>query len=491
MTNDIDLLRRYVEEASEAAFTELTRRHIDFVFGAALRQARNAHRAEDITQAVFTDLARKAATLLSRTELVGWLYISTHYAATAVVRSETRREAREREAQMIQEVSSDPIERIDWPSIDPVLDAALSELGETDRTALLLRFFKNHSFSEIGVVLRMSDEAARKRTDRALEKLRTAFARHGVTSTAAAIAVALANPVIVAAPAGLVATVASTALAGATAAGAASAGGLASIGAGIFMSKTTAIVSAVALAALVATYSQWIRAFRAESDAASLTTNRDDLRRQLDAEKQRSARSTSDIVALRNEIEALKAKKVTAPPPRTTAPAVADAPQQLTINDRITSNLKQIAAGVDQFTLENGRSPTSLDELVGEGKIIKRLVQVAGESYSETALQPRQTLVARLSDGQIVNYTPANNLSPAAMQAMMRSREIGKMIQIAQAAYGETHNGQRPPNDEALLPYFSTPQDAADYVEFIEKQKTMLDNIRFDVQQAKRAKQGK
>src|SRR5437763_13059294 len=114
MTNDIDLLRRYVANASEEAFTELTRRHIDFVYGAALRQARNPHRAEDITQAVFTDLARKAATLLTRTELVGWLYISTRYAATSVVRSEARREAREREAQMIQEVSSNPTEGVDW-----------------------------------------------------------------------------------------------------------------------------------------------------------------------------------------------------------------------------------------------------------------------------------------------------------------------------------------------------------------------------------------
>ncbi|MFY9925917.1 MAG: sigma factor, partial [Opitutaceae bacterium] len=91
MTDDIELLRRYVENGSEESFTELVERHVDFVYAAALRQSRSAHRAEDVAQAVFADLARKAHKLTRRRELVGWLYVSTHYAATAVIRSEARR----------------------------------------------------------------------------------------------------------------------------------------------------------------------------------------------------------------------------------------------------------------------------------------------------------------------------------------------------------------------------------------------------------------
>ena len=310
MKNDIDLLRRYVEDASEEAFTEITRRHIDFVYGAALRQARNPHRAEDITQAVFTDLARKAATLLGRTELVGWLYVSTRYAATSVVRSEARREAREREARMNQDVSSNPNEGVDWRSIDPVLDAALSELGEMDRTALLLRFFKNQSFAEVGDGLRVSEEAARKRTDRALEKLRASLARRGVTSTAAAIAIALANPVVMAAPAGLIATVTSAALAGATpasAAGAATASGVFA-----FMKTTSVLIIAgliVVGSGLTVYESRKDAELRGQIDALRLENDQLTSRVRIDADQLKKA--LSDLEAARrnnDEVSKLRAQ---------------------------------------------------------------------------------------------------------------------------------------------------------------------------------------
>lgn len=307
MTNDIDLLRRYVTDGSEEAFTEITRRHIDFVYGAALRQARNPHRAEDVTQAVFTDLARKAATLLARTELVGWLYISTRYAATSVVRSEARREAREREAQMIQETSSQPAEKVDWQSIDPVLDAALSELDEADRAALLLRFFKNHSFAEIGEVLRVSEEAARKRTDRALAKLRTALAHHGVTSTAAAITMALANSAAVAAPAGLVATVASAALAGAAAAGAASAA--ATTGLFVFMNTSkiiVAVAAGIAALAITASIHEATRRTEAESAIAVVTRERDSIQKELAESNRRAATSQAESARLNSRVATLE-----------------------------------------------------------------------------------------------------------------------------------------------------------------------------------------
>ncbi len=95
--DDSELLRRYVRERSEAAFTELENRHLGVVFSAACRQVGgDVHRAQDVAQLVFADLARKAPALTGHTALVGWLYTSTHFAAAKVRRSEQRRATREK-----------------------------------------------------------------------------------------------------------------------------------------------------------------------------------------------------------------------------------------------------------------------------------------------------------------------------------------------------------------------------------------------------------
>ncbi len=226
MTDDVELLRRYAEESSEEAFAELVRRHVNFVYAAALRQARHAHRAEDVVQLVFTDLARKARALCQRREIVGWLYLSTHHAAAGIVRHEVRREAREQEAQVRQELATEPAGDPAWERIAPVLDAALHELGEADRDAILLRFFKDRPFADVGEALGVTEDAAKKRVQRALDKLRPILARRGVTSTAAGLAFVLTHQTAVAAPAELAASVTTVALQSA-AAGAAGAGLLA------------------------------------------------------------------------------------------------------------------------------------------------------------------------------------------------------------------------------------------------------------------------
>src|ERR1700722_4312114 len=99
MTPDGELLRRYAEAGSEAAFAELVQRYVDLVYSAALRQVNgDAHLAQDVSQAVFTDLARKAAALSRHEVLTGWLYTGTHFAATKAVRSESRRRTHEQGA---------------------------------------------------------------------------------------------------------------------------------------------------------------------------------------------------------------------------------------------------------------------------------------------------------------------------------------------------------------------------------------------------------
>jgi RNA polymerase sigma factor (sigma-70 family) len=213
MLGDPELLHRYAQDSSQEAFAELVRRHIDFVYATALRQTGSAARAEDVTQAVFTDLARKARALAERRELVGWLHTSTHYAATMIRRSEARRQLREQKAEAMQALLPSPNTGIDWETLRPMLDDALHALGERDREAVLLRFFKQRSFGEIGALLGLSEDAARKRVERGVEKLRGMLAKRGITSTAAALELAMAGQAAVAAPAGLAATVAGGALA--------------------------------------------------------------------------------------------------------------------------------------------------------------------------------------------------------------------------------------------------------------------------------------
>jgi RNA polymerase sigma factor (sigma-70 family) len=192
MNDDAELLRRYVENRSEAAFAAVVQRHLPLVYATALRRVGNdAHLAQDVAQTVFADLARKAPSLKNHTSLAGWLYSSAQLASAAVVRRERRRKIRESNAYSIESMATEQTPETDWTKIRPVLDTAMAELRADDREAVLLRFFQQRSFAEVGAALRTSEEAARKRVDRALDKLRAVLAKYGVASTSAVLATAL------------------------------------------------------------------------------------------------------------------------------------------------------------------------------------------------------------------------------------------------------------------------------------------------------------
>ena len=222
MIEDSELLRRYAEERSERAFAELVKRRVGLVYSVAVRQCGgDVHLAQDVTQKVFTDLARKAAELAARPVLSGWLYRSAQFAASDTVRSERRRRAREEANALMNEISNGGRgaaggqDAVDWEKLRPVLDEALGELGEEERDAVALRFLEEKSFAEIGRRLEVSEEAARKRVSRAVGKLQGLLATRGVTSTEAALVLVLANQAAATVPAGLAASVTSGALAGA------------------------------------------------------------------------------------------------------------------------------------------------------------------------------------------------------------------------------------------------------------------------------------
>jgi RNA polymerase sigma factor (sigma-70 family) len=246
MLEDAELLRRYAAEKSEPAFAELVRRHVNFVYACALRRVGGDRQlAEDVTQHVFTALARDAAALAQREVLSGWLFTTARNASAQVVRTERRRLARETEAQLMNELTSSPAHDAEWERLRPVLDDALDGLNDDDRQAVLLRYFEGKSFAEVGVKLRLTENTARMRVERALDKLHALLARRGVTSTTAALGLALANQAGVAAPAGLAASVTGAALRGALTAGS---GATASLSLLHFMSMTKIVTGVVAVA---------------------------------------------------------------------------------------------------------------------------------------------------------------------------------------------------------------------------------------------------
>lgn len=220
MTNDAQLLRRYLDERSEEAFAELVRRHIGWVYHAGLRRTGGRHDlAQEVAQYVFTAVAQDADMLSRRETLAGWLYLTARYASNRALRSEIRRRKHETAAHVMMEreqSTQDP----EWDRIRPALDEVMDTLSARDRETLLLRFFEGMGFAEIGVALELSEDGARKRVERSLEKLRSRLARRGVTSTAGALGGLLAAQSSAAVGNEVVAAVTAGALSGVTLPGA-------------------------------------------------------------------------------------------------------------------------------------------------------------------------------------------------------------------------------------------------------------------------------
>ncbi len=294
MTDDAELLRRYAEENSEEAFAEFVRRNLGLVYHAGLRQCGgDVHRAQDVAQTVFTDVARKAGRLARRPALAGWLHTSTRYAAAQAVRGEVRRQRREQEANAMNEIlakaNGEDAAAAEWERMRPVIDEALHALPERDREAVLARFFEGRGFAEVGARLALSEDAARMRVERALEKLRVALVKRGITSTTAALGVALTSHAVAAsAPADLAASVTAAALAGASSA--AVVGGIFT-----FMSTTKitmGVVAAVALAAVGGAIYQAGGVRTSEARLVLAVRQQDELRAQLRTLEERAARAT-------------------------------------------------------------------------------------------------------------------------------------------------------------------------------------------------------
>ena len=313
---DSQLLCAYAEHCSEPAFAELVRRHVDFVYSAALRMVCDSCLAQDVTQAVFVALAKNAPQLMDRPVLSGWLHRTAQNIAAQTVRTDVRRRAREHEAAAMNEMLSAEPDAL-WGHIAPHLDAALCELSEADRDVLLLRYFERKSAREMAQTLGTSEDAAQKRVSRAVERLREFFAKRGVTVGASGLVVISANAVQ-AAPVGLAVTISTAAALAGTAFHTSIAVSTTKAIAMTALQKTlvTSVIAATITTAIYQTRQAAIWRDRSQAlheqtgaQIQQLTGERDAAMRQLAAlgAETNRAGNTAELLRLRGEMARLRA----------------------------------------------------------------------------------------------------------------------------------------------------------------------------------------
>ncbi|MDO8544043.1 MAG: sigma-70 family RNA polymerase sigma factor [Opitutaceae bacterium] len=273
MLTDPELLRRYAAHGDESAFAELVHRNLGVVYNSALRRLNsNPHLAEEAAQIVFNQLACKAHRLINHPALLGWLHTTTRFAASVIARRESRHGARLRAAAAMH-TGDDGTSSATWETLAPMIDEALDCLKPADRQAILLRYFAGRSFAEIGTELSVTEDAARKRIERAMESLRHQFARRGITTCASALAVALTGAPALAAPSTLAGTIAATA----TTVAAGTGGSIASLFFGIMSTAkvssvtfvTCSLLGVAALGTAFVTWSEHLKREQRQLDAMS------------------------------------------------------------------------------------------------------------------------------------------------------------------------------------------------------------------------------
>jgi RNA polymerase sigma factor (sigma-70 family) len=219
---DLRLLRRYAQDGCAASFEAVVRKHIGWVYSASARQVGDPDLAQDVTQAVFILLARRAATLSDQTVLTGWLFNTLRFTAREARRKEARRRkhesraARAPGARTADAPAPDDIDDQAWQAMAPLLDDAVTVLSEADRQAVLLRFYEGRDFADIADLLGVNESAARKRVSRAVQRLGRYFKKRGIALPLAALAATLLARTSEAAPFGLSESILSSITGGAT-----------------------------------------------------------------------------------------------------------------------------------------------------------------------------------------------------------------------------------------------------------------------------------
>jgi RNA polymerase sigma factor (sigma-70 family) len=432
---------------------------------------------KNVAQQVFTTVAQQARSLSRHPALSAWLHTATRNAALNLVISDQRRKQREADAAALE--TTHALGEPTWDALRPVLDAAIDELPEPDRVAVVLRHLERRPFAEIGAALRVSEDAARMRTERALEKLRGALARRGITSTAAALGGMVSGQAMVASPAGLAATIALQC----------AAIGTSSLAAFSFVSlMSTKIVGTVIVGTLAFVAGLYFGHPRAVA-AAQVTAESEAQHRAIEAAQSENQRLNTTLAAVTAELAQLKQANATLTAQHATDEAAKQAARptkDLTIGmarweiqQAALNNLRQIDAARQQYVKEHQQIAPSLDVLVGRSPqaMIKRVQTVDGEDYANLSMNPADPLTVTTPNGITVTYDPkdvnttAIDYPPEVQHARQMADQIGPAVKDAIKAYRQANGGQAPSNDKALIPYFSSPKDGADFVEFLDAKK--------------------
>lgn len=439
MISDGQLLQQYAGEHSEPAFGELVKRHIDFVYSAALRVVNgDAALAQDVTQSVFIDLARKARSLPRDVVLPGWLHRHTCFRAASAVRTERRRRIREQTAMQMRALddNTDP----PWAQIAPYLDECLNQLNASDRDAIVLRFLKRQDFRAVGAAFGISEDAAQKRVSRALDKLREVLSRRGVTVTAVGLISVLTAEAVTAAPAALAAGVTSAALGAAKATGT-----MLTI---LKLMTTTSLKSSILGAMVVASL---VTPFALQHQAqAKLRDQSEALQQQADglAKLQKENARLSDSLAGTRSSH--------------TVPN-----EQFREVLRLRSESGRLQAAVQELTSSKTNGPLSREETLASlrqmySDRVNRLKQLFADNPSQSVPE-----LQYLTDGQwmrLVEYDhheidPDYSRAMSSARSSAQSRFATSMLQDALRQYGKNNSGQFPTDLSQLTPYFISPVD--------------------------------
>lgn len=524
---DFEHLQAYVRHRTDADFSAIVTQHIGLVFGSAMRQTRNAALAQEVTQAVFLDLALHAAKLRRDTQLASWLCVVTRRTAVDFVRREVRLHRRE---QVAADLASMHTDDQDWARVEPVIDEALASLDELDRRAVLLRFFENRSLREIGTALSVSDDAAQKRVTRALERLRDLLRRRGITTTAAALGAGLTASAQVAVPAGVISAVNSsvaltvTAVSSAAAAGALTASGLALTTKALLATAGIAAASALAFqGSMVRDRDRDIARLQGNAQAqhaenAELRHAREQALAELQLMRERLAQSPTlaskpaddfdaHLGVIRENIRALQ--EMLALAPEQDSPDLAELSKDdwvtAVIGRRLdtTEDFRRVLSTVRgrakwivfqrlyrPFTKwvedHGGALPANLDGYIAtlgsdrDKAFWARFEIVAQGNLFD--LDPKTPIIRERVSGMVDpeldssvegrvrgSGTVSSPLRPGSVFASMSaaeralSTEMGALFDQAIKTYRKSHGGALPPSLDAVYAHFKSPEDAARY----------------------------
>jgi RNA polymerase sigma factor (sigma-70 family) len=431
MMSDLDLLDQYVREKREEAFAALVDRHLKLVYSAALRQVRSPELAEEVTQSVFSDLARSAERLEPKTILTAWLYQVTRRTVINVVRGESRRQVREQIALEITSMNSNSSE---WTAIEPLLDEAMEALDPPDRTAILLRYFEDKSLREVGKLLGTSENAAQKRVSRALDQLREFFSKRGRAVGVTGLAAIISANAVQSAPASLKSAIlTTTALSGASA----------PIPGTIAITKTlamTTIQKALIGATLVAAVGTGLY----ETQRASALQN------QIQTLERQSSLNAGQNDALRQQLE--------------------EANCQLAELRAHNDKLRRDLADLPRLRGEVGRSRENISRsnndpvssaakswLARVNQIKERLQQTPAAKIPEFQLLTDQDWLEAVKDE--LNTDDDYRRALSRLRDAAEKSFITTQLQPALQQYGQANNGQFPADLSQLQSYFNPPVD--------------------------------